>query len=114
MPRDPYEQQARDLVAVAVPHRDVIVAPDAGLRNLVEDGLSNQLKPQCGSSLKGSEMNRTAYCFATVFCFATVLCLAVSSVARAESAQDFYQSELGSAKVAVRAAVIRLRTTQVA
>jgi tripartite-type tricarboxylate transporter receptor subunit TctC len=36
---------------------------------------------------KGSEMNRTAYCFATV------LCLAVSSVARGESAQDFYRNK---------------------
>src|SRR5207245_725141 len=32
---DPFQQQAGDLVAVGVPHHDVVVAPDAGLRDLV-------------------------------------------------------------------------------
>src|SRR5262245_60425882 len=41
---DPLEQESGDLVAVGVPHHDVVVAPDAGLRNLVEQRRPRQFR----------------------------------------------------------------------
>src|SRR5947209_3096995 len=39
---DPFQQQAGDLVAVGVPHHDVVVAPDAGLRDLIVERAARQ------------------------------------------------------------------------
>src|SRR5690348_9981985 len=41
---DPLEQQPSDVVAVGVPHHDVVVAPDAGLRNAIVERGARQLR----------------------------------------------------------------------